>query len=52
MKENTFNEIAKYANSIVTTINPELGAFVPIQHPCQKNNSELQDDLQDYINFN
>jgi len=45
--ENAMNEIVKYANSLVTTIN----APIPNCHPCQKDHSELQDDLQDYIDL-
>ncbi|CAG8503777.1 4193_t:CDS:2 [Paraglomus occultum] len=49
--ENAMNEIVKYANSLVTTINPGINAPIPNRHPCQKNHSELQDDLQDYIDL-
>ena len=49
--EDAIKNIAKYANGLVTTINLGLNAPIPIRHPCQKDHSELQDDIQDYIDL-
>ncbi|CAG8693782.1 19014_t:CDS:1 [Cetraspora pellucida] len=47
--EEELNTIIQYLNSLVTTINPELNAAVPDQHPCQKSSEELCDDIHDYV---
>jgi hypothetical protein len=47
--ENEMKKVIKYADSIVTTINPRINAPIPEQHPCQKRRDEIEDDEQDYI---
>ncbi|CAG8731874.1 2837_t:CDS:2 [Cetraspora pellucida] len=42
-------KVVQYLDSLVTTINPEMDAPVPDQHPCRKCDNELNDDLQDYV---
>ena len=42
-------EILQYLDNIVLMINPGLGMPVPEHYPCKKKSSEIQDDLQDYI---
>jgi len=51
MKENDneMQNVIKYIDSIVTTINPGINAAIPEQHPCQKRSNEIVDDSQDYI---
>ena len=49
--ENKMNEIAKYVDGLVTTVNPGLDAPIPNRHPCQKDHNKLQDDLQDYVDL-
>ena len=41
--------VIQYIDSIVTTNNPGIFTSIPEQHPCQKCNDEIEDDLQDYI---
>src|SRR5436190_17461521 len=48
--ENEMNNVIKYIDSIVTTINPGINAPILEKHPCQKGSDELQDNSQqDYI---
>lgn len=47
--ENEMQNIIKYVDSIVTTINPGINAAIPDQHPCQKSCDEIDDGSQDYI---
>src|SRR6266498_886590 len=47
--ENLMKNMIQYIDSIVTTINPGIFATIPQIHPCQKSSSEIEDDLQDYI---
>ncbi len=49
--ENIMSEVIKYLKTINITINSKLNAFIPNQHLCQKDRSELFDDQQDYINL-
>ncbi|PKY35920.1 hypothetical protein RhiirB3_457516, partial [Rhizophagus irregularis] len=48
-KEEEMKNVIDYIDSIVTTINPAIHAPVPEKHPCQKDSSEIDDGLQDYI---
>ena len=41
--------VIKYIDLIVTTINLEINAAIPEQHPCQKRSDEIADDSQDYV---
>ena len=41
--------VIKYIDSIVTTINPDINAAIPEQHPCQKASDEIVDSTQDYV---
>ena len=45
----TMKDVIRYLNSLVTTINPDLGVPVSNCYPCQKYSNELKYDLQDYI---
>jgi len=47
MKDNEeiMTGLVHHLDSLVTTINPGLNAPVPDCHPCQKNYTELCDDL-------
>ncbi|CAB4412398.1 unnamed protein product [Rhizophagus irregularis] len=47
--EEEMKNVIDYIDSIVTTINPAIHAPVPEKHPCQKDSSEIDDGLQDYI---
>ncbi|CAB4427787.1 unnamed protein product [Rhizophagus irregularis] len=47
--EEAMKNVIDYIDSIVTTINPAIHAPVPEKHPCQKDSSEIDDGLQDYI---
>ena len=47
--ENDMENVIKYIDSIVTTINPDINAAIPEQHPCQKGSDEIDDSTQDYI---
>ncbi len=47
--ENLMKNMIQYIDSMVTTINPGIFAAIPQIHPCQKSSSEIEDDLQDYI---
>jgi hypothetical protein len=48
--ENEMKKAIKYMDSIVTTINPEINAAIPVRHPCQKRSDETKDNSQqDYI---
>ena len=51
MKENDdeMDNIIKYIDSMVTTINPGINATIPTHHPCQKRSDEIENDEQDYI---
>jgi hypothetical protein len=51
MKDNEeeMSRILTHFDSLVTTINPCPNALVPDRHPCQKDNAELCNDLQDKI---
>ncbi|RHZ57019.1 hypothetical protein Glove_395g64 [Diversispora epigaea] len=49
--ENAMDNIVKYINTLVTTINPGINASVPGRHSCQKEHSELHDDLLDYTDL-
>jgi hypothetical protein len=51
MKENegNMNNVIRYIDSIVTTINPGINAAIPERHPCQKCSDEIDDASQDYI---
>ena len=46
---NAMNNVIRYVDSIVTTINPGMNAARPERHPCQKSPEELDDSSQDYI---
>ena len=41
--ENDIKNVIKYIDSIVTTINPDMNAAIPEQHPCQKGSDEIDD---------
>lgn len=43
------NNVIRYIDSIVTTINPGINAARPERHPCQKRREEIDDSSQDYI---
>ena len=47
--ETMMNDVIKYIDSIVTTINPGINVAIPEKHPCQKINEEIDDSSQDYI---
>ena len=47
--ENEMENVINYIDSIVTTINPDMNAAIPEQHPCQKSSDEIDDSTQDYI---
>jgi len=47
--ENLMKNMIQYIDSMVTTINSGIFAAIPQIHPCQKSSSEIEDDLQDYI---
>ena len=51
LKENDdeMDNIIKYIDSMVTTINPGINATIPTHHPCQKRSDEIENDEQDYI---
>jgi len=41
--ENDMENVIKYIDSIVTTINPDMNAAISEQHPCQKGSDEIDD---------
>ncbi len=47
--ENEMKNVIQYIDSMVTTINPDMNAAIPEQHPCQKVRDEIDDSSQDYI---
>lgn len=47
--EEEMNGVIWYLDSLVTTMNPGLGAPVPECHLCQKCTDEICYDMQDYI---
>src|SRR3989440_1844252 len=47
--EDEMKNVIRYIDSMVSTINPEINAPIPERHPCQKSSSEIEYDLQDYI---
>jgi hypothetical protein len=47
--EKVMTDVVQYLDSLVTTVNPGLGASVPERHPCQKRTDELCYNLQDYV---
>jgi len=50
--EELMNDVVRYLDSLVTTINPGLGASFPEWHPCQKRSDELLHyELQDYVDL-
>ena len=49
MQESEMPNVIRYIDSIVTTINPEINAAIPEQHPCQKCSDEIDDGSQDYV---
>ncbi|GBB89441.1 hypothetical protein RclHR1_16110005 [Rhizophagus clarus] len=47
--EDEMSRILTHFDLLVTTINPNPDTPVPDRHPCQKDNTELCDNIQDYI---
>ena len=46
--ENYMENVVRYIDSIVTTVNPEINAPKAERHPCQKRPDEIDNGIQDY----